>query len=92
MFAQPYIANAFAAAVQILFGSGITLGALSAITLNILFFHVGPRTGPAVAGTPGHVIRLDQVNEMTEPSSSTPSATSSRARRGPWRRRTASVR
>ncbi len=65
--AQPYIANAFAPEVQIIFGSGITLGALSAIILNILFFHVGPRIGPAVAGRPGQLIRIDQVNEMTEP-------------------------
>lgn len=64
--AQPYIANAFATEVQIIFGSGITLGALSAIILNILFFHVGPNLGPAVAGRPGNSISLNQVNDMTE--------------------------
>ncbi len=64
--AQPYIADAFVPSVQIIFGSGITLGALAAIILNILFFHVGPNLGPAVAGTPGHSISLNQVNEMSE--------------------------
>ncbi len=51
---------------SILFGSGITAGSFTAIGLNILFFHVGKSYGPAVAGSPGGVIRLDQVNEMTE--------------------------
>ena len=51
---------------QILFGSGITAGSFTAILLNMLFFHVGKSYGPAVAGSPGGVIRLDQVNEMTE--------------------------
>ncbi|MGB3829307.1 MAG: 2-oxo-4-hydroxy-4-carboxy-5-ureidoimidazoline decarboxylase [Ornithinimicrobium sp.] len=64
--AQPYIANAFVSEVQIIFGSGITLGALTAIILNVVFFHVGPSMGPAVAGTPGRSISLNQVNEMTE--------------------------
>ncbi len=64
--AQPYIADAFDDSVKILFGSGITLGAVTAIVLNILFFHVGPNMGPAVAGTPGNSISLNQVNEMSE--------------------------
>ncbi len=64
--AQPYIANAFASEVQIIFGSGITLGAIAAIILNILFFHVGPNIGPAVAGTPGNSISLNEVNDMSE--------------------------
>jgi uric acid transporter len=50
---------------QMIFNSGITLGALTAILLNIVFFHVGKSFGPGVAGTPGDgVIRLDQVNTM----------------------------
>ena len=64
--AQPDVAKAVPDWAQIIFGSGITLGSLCAILLNLIFHHVGKNFGPAVAGTPGTgVIRLDQVNEMT---------------------------
>jgi OHCU decarboxylase len=64
--AQPEVAKAVPDWAQIIFGSGITLGSLCAIFLNLIFHHVGKNFGPAVAGTPGTgVIRLDQVNEMT---------------------------
>jgi OHCU decarboxylase len=63
--AQPFIAGAFPSWAQIVFGSGITLGALAAILLNVVFFHVG-RRGAGVAGRPGdHLVTLDQVNAMT---------------------------
>jgi len=63
--AQPGVAQAVPDWAQIIFGSGITLGSLTAIFLNLIFHHVGKNYGPAVAGTPGSgVIRLDQVNEM----------------------------
>ena len=62
--AQPDVAKAVPDWAQIIFGSGITLGSLCAILLNLVFHHIGKR-GPAVAGTPGTgVIRLDQVNTM----------------------------
>lgn len=49
-----------------LFNSGITVGAVTAILLNVIFFHVGKSFGPGVAGTPGTgVIRLDHVNKMS---------------------------
>lgn len=52
---------------EMLFNSGITLGSITAILLNIVFFHVGKSFGPAVAGTPGgRVVRLDQVNSMSK--------------------------
>ncbi|CAM5774817.1 uracil-xanthine permease [Labrys miyagiensis] len=64
--AQPYVANAFPDWVQIIFGSGITLGALAAILLNILFNHVGTAHSPAVAGRPGGtLVTLADVNEMS---------------------------
>ena len=51
---------------EIIFGTGITLGSLTAILLNLLFHHVGKGFGPAVAGQPGDsIVRLDQVNKMT---------------------------
>ena len=48
-----------------IFNSGITLGSITAIVLNLVFFHVGKSFGPAVAGQPGNLVRLDQVNEMS---------------------------
>ncbi|MHA7663275.1 2-oxo-4-hydroxy-4-carboxy-5-ureidoimidazoline decarboxylase [Mycolicibacterium sp. HS_4_1] len=65
--AQPLLKYSFPAWAQIICGSGITLGALAAIVLNVVFFHIGPSRGPMVAGTPrtGEV-GLDAVNKMTE--------------------------
>ncbi|TDU83653.1 OHCU decarboxylase [Kribbella voronezhensis] len=63
--AQPQISQAVPGWAEIIFGSGITLGSLTAIGLNLLFHHVGKDFGPAVAGQPGDTIRLDQVNEMS---------------------------
>jgi OHCU decarboxylase len=64
--AQPQISQAVPGWAEIIFGSGITLGSLTAIGLNLLFHHVGKNFGPAVAGAPGDsIVRLDQVNEMS---------------------------
>ncbi|HET6297536.1 MAG TPA: 2-oxo-4-hydroxy-4-carboxy-5-ureidoimidazoline decarboxylase [Kribbella sp.] len=64
--AQPQVSQAVPGWAEIIFGSGITLGSLTAIVLNILFHHVGKDFGPAVAGQPGDgTVRLDQVNKMT---------------------------
>lgn len=62
--ARPDIAASVPEWAGILFGSGITLGSISAITLNLVFRHIGTPTGPAVAGTPGDLIRLEDVNAM----------------------------
>ncbi len=52
---------------EMFFNSGITLGSLTAILLNLIFFHVGKSFGPAVAGAPGEgLVRLDQVNKMSQ--------------------------
>ena len=52
---------------EMIFNSGITLGSITAIVLNLVFFHVGKNFGPGVAGAPGRgVIRLDQVNKMSK--------------------------
>ena len=53
--AQPDVAKAVPDWAQIIFGSGITLGSITAIVLNLVFHHVGKSCGPAVAGTPGAV-------------------------------------
>jgi uric acid transporter len=64
--AQPFIANAFPGWAQIIFGSGITLGALSAIVLNLAFNHLGGDHNAAVAGRPGHnPVTLADVNAMS---------------------------
>ena len=67
---NPIVAKAVPDWAQIIFGSGITLGSLAAILLNLIFHHVGSGRGPAVAGTPGdNLVRLDEVNEMHRRSS-----------------------
>ncbi|MEV0284199.1 MULTISPECIES: 2-oxo-4-hydroxy-4-carboxy-5-ureidoimidazoline decarboxylase [unclassified Kribbella] len=63
--AQPQVAQAVPGWAEIIFGSGITLGSLTAILLNIVFHHLGKDFGPAVAGLPGDSVRLDQVNKMS---------------------------
>ncbi|HEV7421340.1 MAG TPA: solute carrier family 23 protein [Mycobacterium sp.] len=59
----PDVAQALPSGIDLLFGSGISIGAITAILLNIVFFHLGSR-GPRVAG--GGSIRLDAVNAMTK--------------------------
>jgi OHCU decarboxylase len=64
--AQPEISHAVPKWAEIILGSGITLGSITAIVLNFVFHHVGKDFGPGVAGAPGEgVVRLDQVNEMS---------------------------
>lgn len=62
---QPTVSQGVPAWLELLFSSGIVLGAFTAIVLNILFFHIGRSRGPAVAGAPGKGITLDAVNTMT---------------------------
>ena len=65
--AQPHLAAAFPGWAQIAFGSGITLAAITAIALNLLFNHLGRgmfSPAVAVAGRPGELIGLDTVNAM----------------------------
>ncbi len=65
--AQPDVAKAVPSWAQIILGSGITLGSITAIVLNLLFHHVGRSRGPAVAGAPGAgLVRLAEVNGMTQ--------------------------
>jgi len=59
----PDVAQALPSGIDLLFGSGISIGAIAAILLNIVFFHLGSR-GPRVAG--GGSIALDEVNAMTK--------------------------
>lgn len=63
MTSYPDIAKAMPTGLDLIFGSGISIGAVTAIVLNIVFFHTGSR-GPRVAG--GGSITLDEVNSMSE--------------------------
>src|ERR1700712_2512792 len=59
----PDVAKSMPTGVDLLFGSGISIGGIAAIVLNIVFFHTGSR-GPRVAGAGS--ITLDEVNSMTK--------------------------
>lgn len=61
---KPDLASLMPSWLQIIFGSGVTIGALTAFILNLLFFHVGKQDGPDVAIIDGHPVDLDQVNAM----------------------------
>ena len=64
--AQPDVSKAVPQWAQIILGSGITLGSITAIVLNLLFHHIGKSRGPAVAGAPGSgLVRLAEVNAMS---------------------------
>jgi uric acid transporter len=62
--AYPDVAKSMPTGVDLLFGSGISIGGIAAILLNVLFFHLGMSKGPRVAG--GGTITLSEVNSMTE--------------------------
>lgn len=61
---QPGIAKAVPPWLEILFGSGVTIGSLTAIILNLVFFHLGGRRGPDVALDGSRALSLDEVNAM----------------------------
>ena len=63
-FRKEDIVTAMPSWLQIIFGSGVTIGSLTAIILNILFFHIGRQASPDVAVVDGKKINLDDVNAM----------------------------
>ncbi|MEO6144116.1 MAG: 2-oxo-4-hydroxy-4-carboxy-5-ureidoimidazoline decarboxylase, partial [Dermatophilaceae bacterium] len=65
--AQPNIATGVPDWAQIIFSSGITIGSICAILLNVVFHHLGTGRDTAVAGSPATgSVRLSQVNDMTQ--------------------------
>ncbi|MDQ4119730.1 MAG: purine/pyrimidine permease [Actinomycetota bacterium] len=60
---QPDVADALPGWAQILVGSGITIGSLTVIVLNLVFFHVGRRRNPASDGDPE--LTMAAVNGMS---------------------------
>ena len=63
-FRKEDILTAMPSWLQIIFGSGVTIGSLTAIILNLLFFHIGREASPDVAVVDGKKINLDDVNAM----------------------------
>ncbi|WP_235001760.1 solute carrier family 23 protein [Arcanobacterium ihumii] len=63
---RPTISQVFPDWAQVFFSSGMSIGAITAIFLNLLFFHVGNRseTKAAVALDGDRTVSLDQVNSM----------------------------
>nr|WP_237722687.1 solute carrier family 23 protein [Corynebacterium ulcerans] len=62
---KPSVAEAFPEWARIFVSSGMSIGAIAAILLNILFFHVGKQTGSDVArGASGEGVSLDEINAM----------------------------
>ena len=66
-FRKEDILTAMPSWLQIIFGSGVTIGSLTAIILNLLFFHIGRPASPDVAVVDGKKINLDDVNAMDRP-------------------------
>jgi uric acid transporter len=63
--AVPEVSGAVPEWAQIFVGSGITLGALTAIVLNLLFHHLGRRRRPDAAAPDAAALPLEQVNAMS---------------------------
>ena len=63
-FRKEDILTAMPSWLQIIFGSGVTIGSLTAIILNILFFHIGRQASPDVAVVDGKKVNLDDINAM----------------------------
>jgi OHCU decarboxylase len=62
---KPDIASVFPSWLQIFFASGVTTGSITAIILNLLFFHVGRQRGSdVVTDATGRRLSLDDVNRM----------------------------
>ncbi|MGP5497604.1 solute carrier family 23 protein [Corynebacterium flavescens] len=64
---KPDIAAAFPAWAQTFVSSGMSLGAITAIALNLLFFHVGKQSGGDVSRATGSGISLEELNRMPQP-------------------------
>lgn len=62
---RPDIAQAFPEWARIFVSSGMSVGAITAILLNVLFFHVGRQSGKNIAkSSSGDTLTLNEVNAM----------------------------
>ncbi len=62
---KPDIAGVFPAWAQVFVSSGVTVGALTAIVLNVLFFHLGsPRGADVATDAAGRRLGIEEVGAM----------------------------
>ena len=80
---QPSIAEAMPPWLRILFGSGVTIGSLTAVVLNVVFFHIGRPTSAAVALVGGAPSPSTRSGRWGATSSSPCSPASTRRTPGP---------
>ncbi|OFQ32253.1 uracil-xanthine permease [Corynebacterium sp. HMSC072D12] len=65
---KPDVATAFPEWAQIFVSSGMSIGAITAILLNLLFFHVGSQSGDDVSRLDGAGVSLKELNDMNRDS------------------------
>ncbi|MBF0942938.1 MAG: purine/pyrimidine permease [Actinomyces sp.] len=63
---KPELASYVPSWMQILFGSGVTIGSICAIILNLLFFHIGRKPSPVVSMVDGRPLDLDAINRLDQ--------------------------
>ncbi len=61
---KPDVAAAFPEWAQIFVSSGMSIGAITAILLNLLFFHVGTQSGDDISRIDGEGVSLTELNAM----------------------------
>lgn len=63
---KPEVAQVVPDWAQAFVSSGMSLGAITAIVLNILFFHVGKQSGADVSRATGTGVSLEKLNNMDQ--------------------------
>lgn len=63
---KPGISTVFPEWAQIFFASGVTVGSIVAIVMNLLFFHIGPKHAEedVAVSASGKSVTIDDVNKM----------------------------
>ena len=61
---KPDVAAAFPEWAQIFVSSGMSIGAVTAILLNLLFFHIGTQSGDDISRIDGEGVSLTELNAM----------------------------
>lgn len=61
---KPDVAAAFPEWAQIFVSSGMSIGAITAILLNLLFFHIGTQSGDDISRIDGEGVSLTELNTM----------------------------
>ncbi|MCG7228749.1 solute carrier family 23 protein [Corynebacterium minutissimum] len=61
---EPDVATAFPEWAQIFVSSGMSIGAITAILLNLLFFHIGTQSGDDISRIDGEGVSLTELNTM----------------------------